>query len=269
MEELDIDREFAELCPALTPEEYAQLEQGILDDGCLHPIILWRGVILDGHNRYEICRKHERPFKTKTLNLPDRDAALAWIIRNQLGRRNLSESQRAMLAGKLTKTKASDGSGANLPLATAAEEFNVSERSVKSARKVLDAGAKQLQKAVESDEVAVSTAAVVATLPKAEQRKVVAKGPAAVKAKAKEITEAGKVKQYNDTFDPADMKKPKNGSEKKTQFKDSKIDDLFGSLLRAVDDRWNLVGTHGNGYRALIAKLKESVSLWGEWRKAK
>ena len=93
--------------------------------------------------------------------------------------------------------------GANLPLlpkaepeaaevtvAEAAALLNVSERSVKSARKVHDQGAPELVAALDQGKVAVSTAADIATLPKAEQAEVVARGEKEILAKAKEIRTA-------------------------------------------------------------------------------
>lgn len=99
-ENIQIDPEFQSLVPALTREEYKQLEDNLLQDGCREPISLWEGIILDGHHRYEICMKHGLPFTTRTLPLRDRDEAIIWICSNQMGRRNLTEEQRHYLIGK-------------------------------------------------------------------------------------------------------------------------------------------------------------------------
>lgn len=53
---LYIDDEFKNLISPLSPKEYFQLEENILTDGCINPIITWNDVIVDGHNRYEICK---------------------------------------------------------------------------------------------------------------------------------------------------------------------------------------------------------------------
>lgn len=95
-----IDPEFQSLVPALTQEEYNQLEENLLQDGCREPICLWEGLILDGHHRYGICQKHGLHFTTRTLALRDRDEAIIWICSNQMGRRNLTEEQRHYLIGK-------------------------------------------------------------------------------------------------------------------------------------------------------------------------
>ena len=60
---LKIDKEFKSLIRPLSEAEYLQLEANLIADGCRDPIITWKGFIIDGHNRYEICRKNRLPFK--------------------------------------------------------------------------------------------------------------------------------------------------------------------------------------------------------------
>lgn len=57
-------------------------------------------VLLDGHNRYEICQKHNLHFSIKQARVTDRQEAINWIINNQLGRRNLHPDQASYLRGK-------------------------------------------------------------------------------------------------------------------------------------------------------------------------
>ena len=57
--DLKIDPVFSEKIPPLTPEEPEQLEANILEEGAvINPLIVWNGVIVDGHNRYGILQKH-------------------------------------------------------------------------------------------------------------------------------------------------------------------------------------------------------------------
>ena len=93
-----IDKEFHALIPALSPEEYNLLESNVLADGIREPLILWQGVIVDGHNRYEIAQKHGLEFQTVERKFSGRNAVIEWMILNQLGRRNLSNYQRSLLA---------------------------------------------------------------------------------------------------------------------------------------------------------------------------
>lgn len=95
-----IDPEFQALIPALSFDERQLLEENLLRDGCRDPLTTWQGVLVDGHHRYAICAKHGLPFQTIELSLPDRAAALAWMIANQLGRRNLTPEVASYLRGK-------------------------------------------------------------------------------------------------------------------------------------------------------------------------
>lgn len=87
-----IDPEFAQLCPALTSQEYKELEEDIRANGCLNPITILKGhgIILDGHNRYKICRKLNISFEVNEVEFKSRDDAKNWVLTNQLARRNLS-----------------------------------------------------------------------------------------------------------------------------------------------------------------------------------
>ena len=92
--ELTVDPEFRDLIPPLNEEELKLLEASLVADGCESPLIVWNGVIVDGHNRYAICRKHGIPFSIQEKNFSSRDDAMLWMLRNQLGRRNLNDYQR-------------------------------------------------------------------------------------------------------------------------------------------------------------------------------
>lgn len=107
---LGIDEEFSALAWKLTDEERVLLAVSLRGpDGCRDPIRYWHreGVpldespIVDGHNRYSICKEHGLDFAIEGMQFPDRAAVIDWIIRNQLGRRNASEVQKSHLRGKL------------------------------------------------------------------------------------------------------------------------------------------------------------------------
>lgn len=95
-----IDPEFKNLIPSLTSSEYHNLERSIIAEGCREPIILWHGVIIDGHNRYDICHRLGVPFKTAEKDFSCREEAISWICLNQLSRRNITEETRKYLIGK-------------------------------------------------------------------------------------------------------------------------------------------------------------------------
>jgi hypothetical protein len=99
---LKIDPEFQNQIPPLTDDEYKQLEENILKEGKLiSPLIVWNNILVDGHNRYAILQKHpEIYFSTMPLPFESREEVLAWICKNQLGRRNLTPEQKKFLIGK-------------------------------------------------------------------------------------------------------------------------------------------------------------------------
>ena len=89
--------------PAGTTEEYAGLEESILNEGCRDAIVCWGDVIVDGHNRYEICKKHDIPFRVTHKDFADRTEAMLWMIDTQRSRRNLSIPDSILLAQKKTE----------------------------------------------------------------------------------------------------------------------------------------------------------------------
>ena len=99
---LKIDPEFQSKIPPLQFEEEQQLEQNIITEGrLLNPIIVWNGYILDGHTRYRILKRHSFiKYEVEEIQLANRYEALAWICKNQLGRRNLSPERKKFLLGK-------------------------------------------------------------------------------------------------------------------------------------------------------------------------
>src|SRR3990167_7937253 len=99
--QLQVDLEFQGLIPSLTDDEKQSLEASLLSEGCRDALIVWQGVLVDGHNRYEICTKHGIGFKTSDKQFDNRESAKIWIIKNQFGRRNLSAFQRSELALEL------------------------------------------------------------------------------------------------------------------------------------------------------------------------
>ena len=98
---LKIDPEFSAQILPLSFEELQQLEMNMIRDGKLtDPIIVWNKTILDGHNRYNILRKHSFiEYEIKEMEFSSRQEALIWICNHQLGRRNLTPERRKYLIG--------------------------------------------------------------------------------------------------------------------------------------------------------------------------
>lgn len=106
--------ELKSLIPPLQPTEFEQLEANLLRDGCREALLIWQttqgvldgsaddtplNVLIDGHNRYAICTKHEIDFKVALREFPTLQAVRDFMIDNQLGRRNLTPEQMSYLRG--------------------------------------------------------------------------------------------------------------------------------------------------------------------------
>lgn len=98
---LKIDKEFEKLIPPLQDTEFSGLTKSILKYGCQEPIEIWNNTIIDGHNRYKICKANNIPFEVREMEFLDRGEALVYIIEKQFGRRNLLPFQRSELALKM------------------------------------------------------------------------------------------------------------------------------------------------------------------------
>lgn len=103
-ENIQILPELRDLIPPLEGEELSQLEANILSQGCREPLIIWMQdakdpVLVDGHNRYGICRKHKLDFKILEKDFESLDAVKDFMIDNQLGRRNLTPETASYLRG--------------------------------------------------------------------------------------------------------------------------------------------------------------------------
>lgn len=129
-ENIDIDPEFKALCPPLSAEERAQLVANILEAGKVRdPLVLWSFTLLDGHNRLEIAREHGLPYTTvQVKGVFNREDAIAWIIRNQFGRRNLTAEQVAYLRGKRYASEKRQGERTDRTSVQSGQKLETAER---------------------------------------------------------------------------------------------------------------------------------------------
>lgn len=103
MRQLIVDPEFRDKMPPLSEDEFKKLKENILADGEVRePLVVWNNTIIDGHNRWKIIQEHPeiKIPPVKELEFSDRWAAIVWMCRNQLGRRNLTDAQKSYLLGK-------------------------------------------------------------------------------------------------------------------------------------------------------------------------
>jgi hypothetical protein len=184
----------ANLFPLIEGAEFDELVADIKANGLSEAIVVFDDKILDGRNRYRACVAAAVQHRI----MPYRGAdPLAFVISKNVHRRHLNESQRAIVAAKLAQLRPGDNQHSEgLPIGRSSELLNVGERSVARAREVLGSGADVLKQAVERGAVSVSAAAAVATLPKEEQTKIVARGEREILLAAKKINNRRAEERY-------------------------------------------------------------------------
>lgn len=205
-----IDKELRSFIDPLTPVEYAALERSLLAEGCRDALVLWRDVLIDGHNRYEICQKNGIPFRTVSNNKFDSiEDVMLWVIDNNLARRSVSDFQRGMLAlrkkeivaARAAAAPAPDDAGADAgadggpgdpPWSTredVAKAARVSANTLSQIERIRKTAAPELVQAVRSGEISVSAAASVASLTPQEQAAAVAGGRKELQQAARQVRE--------------------------------------------------------------------------------
>ncbi len=94
-----IDPEIQAYIDPLTPDEHDALERSLVTEGCRDALVLWGELLVDGHNRYGICQKHNLPFRTvQNTRFRSVEDVKLWMIEQHLGRRSLTDFQRGELA---------------------------------------------------------------------------------------------------------------------------------------------------------------------------
>jgi N6-adenosine-specific RNA methylase IME4 len=256
-----IDQEFKGLIPALLPDELRQLEANVIQDGCLDPLTVWRidggdAILIDGHNRHGICQRNGIEFDVKEKNFPDREHVKLWIGEHQLGRRNLTDDQRAIVANDVRETrsaiarverakearasvqdrnpvnsdlraKSAHKSEPQLPSrAAVAKETNLPERKIRLAQEIKKAAPK-VHEMVRAGTVSLTEGKKLASLPVAQRVAAVAAVTSGEDVKA--AVRAAKRDDYNDRIS-ATKPKPLEGTYR----------------IFYADPPWKYVGLNGN-----------------------
>jgi ParB-like chromosome segregation protein Spo0J len=148
----------ADMLPLVEGAEIDRLVADIIENGLLNPITRYQGQILDGRNRERACRA--AGVEPRYVEFEGKDPA-AFVFSQNLARRHLGPSERAMVAARMVNLKwgqRADRVEGSIDLSTAAKLVNVSEPSVKRAKVVLEHGIRELQEAVDRGRVAVHVA---------------------------------------------------------------------------------------------------------------
>ena len=179
--ELIINPEFQNLIPPLSSEELSLLEVSLKHEGCRDPLVVWNNTIIDGHHRYAICIKHNISFNVieKTELETELDVE-EWMIRNQIGRRNLTTIQKAEIALKLEaverkKAKARQGTRNDLKndnirlelaegeesgkaLEKAAKAVGLSYETVRKTKQILEKAPEEVKQELKQGKVSIDRA---------------------------------------------------------------------------------------------------------------
>lgn len=208
---ITINEELRSFIDPLTPVEYAALERSLLADGCRDALVLWRDVLIDGHNRYDICTKHGIPFRTVNNDKFDSlEDVMLWVIDNNLARRSVSDFQRGMLAlrkKEIVAARAAQRAAEAPPDQPAPEPADdpvdppwstredvakaarVSANTLSQIERIRKTAAPELVDAVRSGTISVSAAASVASLPPEAQVAAVAGGRKELQQAARQVRE--------------------------------------------------------------------------------
>lgn len=177
----------AKLFPMMDERERAGLVESIKTHGLEQPILLAidpaDGLlkIADGRNRYLACL--DAGINPEFDEWNGQGSLLDKIYSLNYHRRNLSASQRAMVAAEYANMKRGDNpqNCGLVSQSTAAEMFNVSVRNIQHATKVHKQGVPELIEKVEKGEMSVDQAARIARMPKQQQKQLIKRGRIAAK----------------------------------------------------------------------------------------
>lgn len=208
----------------LTAQEHEALERSLLADGCRDALVLWGDVLVDGHNRYDICQQHGLPFQTvQHPRLQSIADVQLWMIDQHLGRRSVSNFQRGLLAlrksdilarqhaqamnapspGEGRPEPGQPGASDKAPAAAspaAPQRLQGREAIAKAARlssqqmamieRIQQQASPEVVAAVRSGAISINAAAALATLPAGEQVAAAAAGTDELKQAARRVRDA-------------------------------------------------------------------------------
>ncbi|WP_137919739.1 plasmid replication/partition related protein [Hydrogenophaga sp. 2FB] len=239
--QITVNPELKAYIDPLTPDEHDALERSILAEGCRDALVLWGDVLVDGHNRYGICQKHNLPFETvQNPRFKSMEDVHLWMIDQHLGRRSVSDFQRGVLALRKREIiaerrarllasspapedlppeadtlppQASDAPAA--PVVPEARPLNSREDIAKAARlsssqvvmieKIQKQATPEVVEALKAGTISLNAAAAVAGLPEEEQKAAALAGKEELKLAAKRARDAKKKPPADDAAEHAEQ----------------------------------------------------------------
>jgi ParB-like chromosome segregation protein Spo0J len=215
-----INLELRDYIDPLTTHEYLALERSLLKEGCRDALVLWGETLIDGHNRYAICQKHNIPFQTKQNDsFQSVEDVMLWMIDNHLARRSVSSFQRGVLAlrkkeiittrrkDKTSKEKAAEAElAAKEPDPVSVETRDeiakvagLSKPAVAQIEKIRKGATPELVEAVRAGTISINTAATISSLPSDQQVAAVAGGKKELQQAARQLRQVRAPRSSSDT----------------------------------------------------------------------
>ena len=243
----------------LTPDEHAALEQSLLAEGCRDALVLWGNVLVDGHNRYGLCREHGLAFRTvQNERFQSIEDVHLWMIDQHLGRRSVSDFQRGVLALRKREILAvrravpaaqddavpwsesdSETTASAAPVAPppSREEIarvaRVSSSQLGMIEKIQRQAAPEVVEAVRSGDLSINAAAVVASLPMAEQQAAAQAGRDELRDTARRVRESRRKPRPEREAEEATIAATPAGDEVSTLRRRVEALELENAALRA------------------------------------
>ena len=294
--ELTIKNEFKHLLPSLTQEQQEGLEKDILAHGCLHPLIIWNGILIDGHHRYDILRKHNLNIDVINMQFSSELEAMYWIWINQKNRRNLSAwelGKHALMFEPIIKKRAKENQGTRTdipqnsaeslsPIETReeiAKIAGVSHDTISKVKVIESSASNELKQKLDNQEISINQA--YQQIKTEERKKEFENKLDAQKEDCKNIIIDEHTKynvividppwKYDRTYDP-------ETSRVASPYPEMSIDELRNIKIPSADDciMWlwtthkfifdakNLLEHWGFDYKAIMVWNKQSMGM-GYW----
>lgn len=265
----------AELFPRMSKDEFAALKQSIREFGQCEPATLWKGQLIDGRHRVDAC--NELKIEPEYCELDEHHDPLQYVLKHNLHRRHLSETQKAVVAAGIANMKRGRPSEKDKPpiggikssVKEAAAIVNTSPRSVERAKSVMSKAAPEVVEAMKSDDITLHAAEqLTKSVPdKNAQAKIVAGGKKAVAEAVKPVNKAAKpVKPKPPAVEPIESAIEEQVSLPSLQgpeleWSDKRFISQFSDGFAVVKDRLNVIWYMFDAMKLRKAEIRE-VKKW-------
>lgn len=248
-----------ELFPPMSDPDIAELAEDIKKNGQRHPIKLYEGKVLDGRNRYLACKLAGVTPLTEQFTEGD---AMAFVLSENMHRRHLDASQRAMIGAAAANLKQGQTSKASTEATQdqVASIMKVSRSSIQRAKKVQKNAAKSVQKLVREGTVSLAKAEKISTLPKKRQREISRGGAEAVNKAAKPRARGGLAAAV---FEETRIERNEPDSAEHRQAARGDMDDPLDADRKPIEDGSTMAPVTNS--ETAIARLQNVYAIEKDW----